>query len=128
MNSGEPNIRAIAKRSGFSRTTVSLALRNHPKIPEETREKIKTVAKEMGYRPNPMVSVLMSQLQKSKKQQSTIGFLISSQNLQQWRRENGLEMELFEGARKRAADLGYELEPFSVAESGMTSQRLNKIL
>ncbi len=39
--SNPPTLREIARRAGVSHTTVSLALRNHPSIPEETRERMR---------------------------------------------------------------------------------------
>ncbi len=45
-------IRDIAKRAGVSVSTASRALNNHPKISQKTKDKIKALADEMGYRPN----------------------------------------------------------------------------
>ena len=42
----------IAKASGKSYPTVSRALNNHPKISVETTDRIKKIAREMGYRPS----------------------------------------------------------------------------
>ena len=36
--------------------------------------------------------------------------------------------EIYMAARKRAQELGYQLEPFYLNEPGMTGQRLTKIL
>jgi len=49
----------VATRVGVHRTTVSLALRDHPRIPAATRERVKTAAAKLGYRSNPLVSALM---------------------------------------------------------------------
>ncbi len=43
------NIREIAQRTGKSHTTVSRALNDSPLIAEKTKERIKQVAKELGY-------------------------------------------------------------------------------
>lgn len=45
----------------MSVATVSFALRNRPKVSEATRRRIKAIAAECGYRPNPLVTALMSQ-------------------------------------------------------------------
>lgn len=47
-----PTIKDVARISGYSISTVSYALVDHEKIPEETREKIKKIADQIGYRPN----------------------------------------------------------------------------
>lgn len=55
------SIRAVALAAGVSKSTASLALRNHPSVAEATREQVKAVAAKLGYRVNPMVSALMTQ-------------------------------------------------------------------
>ncbi|MCM8788934.1 MAG: LacI family transcriptional regulator [Candidatus Omnitrophica bacterium] len=50
----------IAKILGISRATVSLALRNHPKIKKETREKVLKLARMLKYRPNVMAQNLIT--------------------------------------------------------------------
>jgi LacI family transcriptional regulator len=45
-------IKDIAKLAGVSHTTVSRALNNSPLISDETKEKIKTIARELNYTPN----------------------------------------------------------------------------
>src|SRR5690606_27714546 len=45
----------VARVAGVHPTTVSLALRDHPSIPSETRARIRAVAKELGYRRDPLL-------------------------------------------------------------------------
>lgn len=59
--SGHITMADVARAAGVHQTTVSLALRSHPRIPENTRKRIQQVAEEMGYRPNPLVSALIAQ-------------------------------------------------------------------
>ncbi|TMV45921.1 LacI family transcriptional regulator [Paenibacillus mesophilus] len=44
-----PSMNDIAKIAGVSKATVSLALADHPRISEETKLKIKTIAQNIGY-------------------------------------------------------------------------------
>lgn len=53
-------IKDIAKRAGVSFSTVSKALLDNPSIKAETREKIWSLAREMGYRPNIAARSLVS--------------------------------------------------------------------
>ncbi len=46
-------LKDIAQKLGLDKSTVSLALRDHPRIPEKTRRRIKKTAEEMGYQPDP---------------------------------------------------------------------------
>lgn len=57
------SIKEIAKKTGFSPATVSLALNDSELVKLETKETIRRAAKEMGYIPNPYARKLV--LQKS---------------------------------------------------------------
>lgn len=43
----------VADRAGVHQTTVSIALRNHPSLPQETCRRIQAFARELGYRKDP---------------------------------------------------------------------------
>ena len=47
-----PRLKDIADKTGFSTNTVSLALRESPRIPEPTRMLIRQAAAELNYLPN----------------------------------------------------------------------------
>jgi len=47
-----PNMREIAKLAGVSVWTVSMALRDHPGVSDETRKRVKSIAEEYHYLPN----------------------------------------------------------------------------
>ena len=51
-------IKEISKKTGYSNATISYALKNDPKIPLETREKIQQVAKDLKYFPNASARAL----------------------------------------------------------------------
>ena len=55
-----PRMQDVANAAGYSRATVSMALRNDPVIPEATRARIRAVAEQLGYRASPLVAALMS--------------------------------------------------------------------
>ncbi len=56
------SIRDVAREVGVSIMTVSLSLRNNPKISEATRRRVQAAAKKLGYRPDPEVARLMTRL------------------------------------------------------------------
>lgn len=45
-------IKDIAQKAGVSVSTASRALNHNPRISEKTRQRIATIAKELGYQPN----------------------------------------------------------------------------
>jgi LacI family transcriptional regulator len=53
------NIKDVAKRAEVSPATVSLALNNSELVNKETQKKIKMIAEEMGYKPNPYAQKLV---------------------------------------------------------------------
>ena len=56
--SGPVTLQHIADKLGLSRTTISLALRNHPRISEVTRKKVSDCAKRLGYEPDQIARTL----------------------------------------------------------------------
>ena len=116
-----PTMRHIAERAGVNRSTVSLALRNDYRLKPETRERIQAVAAEMGYRRNPTIAQLMTQLRAGQQKhfQSNIAVL-------NFGHRKSLEAKIWQGAQDRAKALGYGLELFHTRNT--TPQRLEQIL
>lgn len=124
------SLREIAKEMGVSVATVSLALRNHPRISEPMRERVHQVAEEMGYKPNPMITSLMAQMRggRSNEAGSVLGWINNHPNAKVFHRKDSFNHGLLVGARQRAEQLGYRLEEFHLKAVGMTSRRLKQIL
>lgn len=122
-------LQQIAERAGVSRATVSYALRNHPKIPPETREQIQAVARALDYRPNPRVAGLMAHIRRGLAQPfgERIAFVWVHTTREEARRSAFLRAVL-KGARDRAEQGGYALEEFWTSDPGMTDARLQKII
>ncbi len=91
----------LAKKTGFSSTTVSKALNNYPDVSKKTRQAILDTAAEMGYLPNAHAQSL------STKKSWTIGVMFSEDN------EIGMKHPFFsaviESFRKHAEKEGYDL-------------------
>ena len=119
----------IAEAAGVSRMAVSLALRNSPKISAATGDRIREIAASLSYRPNPLVSALMTQLRSSKevRKLSTLAYVTAHSTAAGWRMP-GPFASFYEGAKRRAEALGYTLEDWWLREPGMTDQRFSDIL
>jgi LacI family transcriptional regulator len=122
-------LKDVAIESGVSVMTVSRVLRNHPNISKATREKVRKVADDLGYRPNPLVAALMSYRRSAKptKDFSTLGFITAFPVRGGWR-DTPLYRDFFEGASKSASRHGFNLEEFWLREPGMTAERLSSIM
>lgn len=118
----------IADRAGVSKMTVSLALRGHPHSSLETRERLKKIANEMGYRPNPLIVANMAHLRSGRRTAyaGTIAFLGMGRAPEPGS-INTQTKRIFSGAQRRAEALGYHLEWFSVGEGAPDGRRLGDI-
>ncbi|MFO1448968.1 MAG: LacI family DNA-binding transcriptional regulator [Opitutaceae bacterium] len=121
--------RVLAQLAAVSHTTVSLALRGHASIPEVTRTRIQSLAKKHGYRPDPMLSALNAYRVEMTPAHfhGTIAWITAFPEASSWRRMIQAE-GYFDGARARAAELGYELAEFWATEPGLSASRLTDIL
>ena len=119
----------VAKRAGVHYTTVSLALRNHPRLPKATRERLRELAEHMGYRPDPLLHALAEYRNSKKVRQgiATLAYLTNWSSRWGWKQVSS-EAEFYLGAEERAAKLGYKLEHFWRGEPQMTDQRLTDVL
>lgn len=93
-------LKDVAKKSGYSITTVSRALAGYADVNEATRHHISTVAETLGYQPN----LLARQLRMQRTQ--TLGLIIPSA-------ENNISNEFFSqlllGIGDAASHVGYDL-------------------
>jgi LacI family transcriptional regulator/LacI family repressor for deo operon, udp, cdd, tsx, nupC, and nupG len=131
MEPNPPRIthRHIAKVVGVHRATVSLALKNHPSIGPETRERIKAVAEELGYRPDPMLSALAAYRHLSTEPvfKGVIAWLAQSTHAYRWN-EIPIFQSYYDGARNAAQRYGYQMEVFELSDLKMTTKRLASVL
>lgn len=124
-----PTIRSLAEALGVSRTTVSEALRNHPRVRPETRERIQRLARESGYRFNPLASSLLSDVRR-KRLGSFQGVLaaIGQEEPARVPFPGAYWRDLLQGATDRGLELGFKLEHFVVEQRRLSVARLDTIL
>jgi DNA-binding LacI/PurR family transcriptional regulator len=120
----------IAREANVSRTTVSLALRNSPRISAAVRTRVQAIAHKLQYRQNPLVTAHMAYVRTLHPHYTgqCIAF-VCNRSLAEVERDTRTPLRKYLYAtRERARSLGYELELFNLAETGMTPQRMTKIL
>ncbi|AHF91252.1 LacI family transcriptional regulator [Opitutaceae bacterium TAV5] len=122
----------VAGAARVARSTVSLAMRNHPSIPPATRQRIREAAARLGYAPDPMLSALANYRTRSRSAnyQGVLAWLVNTQLVPPHsRRWNEVMMfrDYHVGALKRALEHGYKVEVFDIAQRGMTADRLARI-
>jgi LacI family transcriptional regulator len=76
-SNSQVTLRHVAEAAGVSRATASRALKDNPMISSEVRRKVRSVAKKLGYTPDPEAQRLMSYLRGSRvsRFESTLGIL-----------------------------------------------------
>ncbi|WP_269523825.1 LacI family DNA-binding transcriptional regulator [Coraliomargarita parva] len=108
----QPTLAEIAAACGnLSTSTVSLALRNSPKIAQATREHVLSTARTMGYQPNRTLSRVMSEIRSGGKQhyKENIAYLVPH--------TQGYETAIYRGIHQRAKEIGYGIERFDLQSS-----------
>lgn len=125
----QTTLQDVAKRAGVHRSTVSLALRDSPRISKEVRTTIQALAKSMGYRINPLVATLMrSRRSGHEVKHVCLAYITNYPTRYGWRPPHHDRPDYFPGAAQRALELGYKLEHFWLAEPGMSPTRMSDIL
>ncbi len=119
----------VARAAGVHNTTVSLALRNSPAIPEGTRKRIQALAEEMGYHPDPALRALVAYRKGCavRDRKETLAYITNAETRWGWRELPADEL-FYAGAMKKAAQHGYQLEHFWLGEPGLTQRRLSSML
>ncbi len=119
----------ISEIAGVHRTTVCLALQNHPKIPEKTRKRIHKIATRLGYTPDPMLSALAAyrNQKRTRSFQGVLAWLSNNITPFDWQ-DYPTFQSYYEGAAACAKSYGYALETFELQTPKMSPRRLSGIL
>jgi LacI family transcriptional regulator len=118
----------VAEAVGVHLSTVSLALRNDPRLPEETRRKIQAAAQKLGYTPNPLVSLLMARVRRRNAgYRGTLGY-INTVPKNTSKLNGRVHRNFLGGARRRAMALGYNLDEFFLDDDASSPRQLARML
>jgi LacI family transcriptional regulator len=122
-------LKDIAERAGLSVAAVSMALKNHRSLPEATIAKVKELAEEMGYTPDPALSALAAHRSRLRinKDFSVIGLISNWETEDAWTKLPSAQA-VVEGAKMRARELGFTIQHFWAGRRNISSSRLNQIL
>jgi DNA-binding LacI/PurR family transcriptional regulator len=109
-------------------STVSLALKKDLRIPEATQQRVRQVANDMGYRPNPYISALIAQRRKQSPDTATatLAFITEFETRDGWQESRNYQ-HLRHFLAKHADNRGYKIEDFWLHEPGLSPRRLKQI-
>jgi len=131
MKNGKPKMISlgdVAKAAGVSKASASFALQNRPGVSKATRERIKRLARRLGYTPDPRLAALLTTVRQTRaKGLLSIAWLNSHDEEDAWQKYQFLSPYL-EGARARALDSGYRIEEMWIHRPGTTFEHLSQQL
>jgi LacI family transcriptional regulator len=124
-----PTMKDVAKETGYHITTISLALREHPSIPLETRKRIEDAARRMGYQRNPVFQALSRFRQQGRVRAPSprIAYLENFGAGSGMKRSPHQQVFL-EGAKRQAELLGYQLDILAVGEDDHDARSASQYL
>ena len=124
-------IREIARYTGLSTATVSLALRGAGRISAETRARVKAAAETLDYQPVPLLSKALSLARQpiADRYRETLAFItefsLEDPELDPY---PTYQKELLMGAEDRGRGLGYKIESFVLNGGPREHRRFIRIL
>lgn len=126
-----PSMADVAARAGVHKMTVSLALRDSPRIPPATRDRVRQAAEEIGYRKSAVVSTVMGQLARSRRVEHATPLMFLTDVPPEVERDPGhtnYYRNFINGAKQRAKELGFHLDVENYLDGRLSHKRLNQIL
>lgn len=119
----------IAKRAKVSRAAVSLVLRDPTRGSPELVAKISSAMRDLGYTRDPLHDALLAlRTANATQEKHTTIALLTDYARDKGARDFTSHRQMFAGAMKRARELGYNMEEFSLGAGGMNAHRLRNIL
>jgi DNA-binding LacI/PurR family transcriptional regulator len=124
-----PPLKLIADMLGISKMTVSRALREGTSVDAEVRRLVRETAHRLGYEPDTRISQVMSAIRRSQAPQyrENLAF-IWTQRARDLGSGFAFLDEEFEGARRRANQLGYKVDEFYTNDPALNGAALSRIL
>lgn len=117
---GKVTMRLLADRLGVSPMTVSRALSGRRKMDPVLAERVRDLAKRLGYRPDPVVSGVMRTLKRGGEAPATVAFV--------WTDERSHVEREYHGVCAEARRLGYRVEAVRPWERGLSPRDVTRIL
>lgn len=113
-------INDIAKAAGVSKATISKVINNSPSIPLTTKERIRTIMKEMNYIPNAHATLL------AKRTSNTVAYILCADNEAVFK--DTFVFSIIGGCNKYLFDKHYDLNFCSLSKNVNIDQFLRKFV
>lgn len=123
-----PSLRTLARQLGISAATVSLALRDSSRVGPTTKNRIVQAARRAGYHTNPLVGSLMAAMRRASHASFQGSLIAVNTSADPSPALTLYHQQVFEGAMRRARELGYSLELCWIGPHALTLPRLDAVL
>jgi LacI family transcriptional regulator len=119
----------LAALARVSKSTVSRALQDHPRISTEVKTKIVQLAEQYQYQPQPLLSRVLSEVRQNRAKMTppVIAYLDGGKSVDDIIKYPTIR-KFFRGANLHCQQHGYRLEYFWIGDPTLTPPRLLKIL
>ncbi|MBK1879305.1 LacI family DNA-binding transcriptional regulator [Pelagicoccus mobilis] len=125
-----PTLKDVAKAAEVHVSTVSRALKRDPALPADTITRINSIAKQLGYRRNPLTTALMEARRRGSpaRFQASIGLLAFS-NKHTQNSERSWLARVYKGASEAAKESGFAIEIYNLIQDGTNRpEQLERVL
>ena len=120
---------SIGREAGVTATTVSLALRNHPRLSRMTVERVQRTAARLGYRMNPYVSVLVRARGKRAASGAVIAVVSAHPQPDLWLTSRSPTVQdIRSGIREAAIAKGYTAQEFWLHRNNLSPEQFGRML
>lgn len=108
--------------------TVSLALRDSPSISAQTRQRVRTVADKLGYRPDPEIARLMGRLRSSRVTRRSVVIAMLDLQSEKATDEHPYIARLRSGIERQVDHLGYGSTILRLRDYGGNTAKLMRVI
>lgn len=122
-----PSIRLLAASCRVSTATVSRALAGHPSVRDATRKRVLAEAARCGYQRNLLVGALMGAVRRTRTPRFSGNLALIHVPSDAQPNLLPTQQRIIRGATIRAAELGFNLDRFSLGADGKNSRALSRV-
>ncbi|AHF90706.1 LacI family transcriptional regulator [Opitutaceae bacterium TAV5] len=118
-----PSQADVGRRAGVTAATVSWALRNDPRIPAATQQRVLRAAEELGYTPDPVLAALVARRDRHRSRVTSSNLAALVDDRWQAERMRSWHRSFINGMKRACERLGYALDVLQIqADLGANRQ------
>jgi len=128
MSDASVTLSEVARRANVHPSTVSKAMRNHPRLSAATRDRLRKLAEEMGYRPDPQLAVLNAYRHGRRSSRRGTLALLHPPDPVHPEEARHTNTGFWSDTVRHADRLGFSVDAFDLNDPDLSAARLHQIL